>query len=288
MDLSEIIKKIRKIQIKTRRKTHTALFGEYRSVFKGQGMTFSEVRPYQPGDEVRRIDWNKTAHFRMPYVKVMEEERECSLFFLVDVSASMRYGTKETLKKNYAAEICASLGFSAAENNDKVGLVLFSDEVHKILPPKKGARQIFHIISQLLRSDHYPCISSLDKALEFVMKKLSRKSFVVVISDFEDPFSATKLSAVAKKHVVLGIKISDEKEREMPDIGLVLFRDIETGRDVWINTSNARWRYEYREQKKAKNKNLKSVFDNFNAGFIELSTGEEYTKLLQEYFRGKA
>lgn len=169
MQIKDIVKKVKQIEIRTRKKTEAALMGQYHSAFKGQGMTFSEVRPYQFGDEIRRIDWNKTARFREPFVKVMEEERELTMMILVDISASMDYGTKVQLKREYVAEIAASLGFSAAGNNDKVGLILFADKVYKVIPPQKGRKHILSIISNILTADYVPAESKIDKAMEYMM-----------------------------------------------------------------------------------------------------------------------
>ncbi|WP_284464192.1 DUF58 domain-containing protein, partial [Chryseobacterium sp.] len=183
MQIKDIVKKVKQIEIRTRKKTEAALMGQYHSAFKGQGMTFSEVRPYQFGDEIRRIDWNKTARFREPFVKVMEEERELTMMILVDISASMDYGTKVQLKREYVAEIAASLGFSAAGNNDKVGLILFADKVYKVIPPQKGRKHILSIISNILTADYVPAESKIDKAMEYMMGIFKRKSLVFLFSD---------------------------------------------------------------------------------------------------------
>jgi len=212
MEIKDIVKKVKQIEIRTRKKTEASLMGQYHSAFKGQGMTFSEVRPYQFGDEIRRIDWNKTARFREPYVKVMEEERELTVMLLVDVSASMDYGTKVALKREYVAEICASIGFSAVGNNDKVGLILYADKVYKVIPPQKGRKHILAIISQILTIDYISAESSIDIALEYMMNVFKKKSFVFMFSDFEDAYSTKILRVAAKKHSLLGMRISDEKD----------------------------------------------------------------------------
>ena len=261
--------------------------GQYHSAFKGQGMTFAEVRPYQFGDEIRRIDWNKTARFREPYVKVMEEERELTVMMLVDVSASMDYGTKTSLKREFVAEICASLGFSAVGNNDKVGLILFSDKVHKVIPPQKGRKHILAIISQILSADYVPAKSNLDVALQYMMNIFKKKSFVFLFSDFEDEYDNRILRVAGKKHSVLAMRIFDEKDNEIPDIGYTLFRDAETGKQVWANTSNARWRYTYAENQKQKTHKLRDDFKNASAGFLEMTAGEDYSKALYRYFQNK-
>ncbi|PZU84457.1 MAG: DUF58 domain-containing protein, partial [Chryseobacterium sp.] len=182
MQIKDIVKKVKQIEIRTRKKTEASLMGQYHSAFKGQGMTFSEVRQYQFGDDTRRIDWNKTARFREPFVKVMEEERELTMMLLVDISASMDYGTKTQLKREYVAEICASLGFSATGNNDKVGLILYADKVLKVVPPQKGRKHVLSIVSNILSADYVPAESDLNSAFNYMMSVFKRKSLVFVFS----------------------------------------------------------------------------------------------------------
>ncbi len=285
MQIKDIIKKVKQIEIRTRKKTEATLMGQYHSAFKGQGMTFSEVRPYQFGDEIRRIDWNKTARFREPFVKVMEEERELTMMLLVDISASMNYGTKTQLKREFVAEIAASLGFSAAGNNDKVGLILFADKVYKVIPPQKGRKHILAIISNILSADYVSAESKIDVALEYMMSVFKKKSLVFMFSDFEDDYDLKMLRVASKKHQFLGMRIFDEKDNEIPDVGYTLFTDSETGKQVWVNTSNARWRYEFAEKQKQKIKNLEEDFENSSASFMNINTGEDYSKFLYQYFR---
>lgn len=285
MQIKDIIKKVKQIEIRTRKKTEQTLMGQYHSAFKGQGMTFSEVRPYQFGDEIRRIDWNKTARFREPFVKVMEEERELTMMLLVDISASMNYGTKTQLKREFVAEIAASLGFSAAGNNDKVGLILFADKVYKVIPPQKGRKHILAIISNILSADYVSAESKIDVALEYMMSVFKKKSLVFMFSDFEDDYDLKMLRVASKKHQFLGMRIFDEKDNEIPDVGYTLFTDSETSKQVWVNTSNARWRYEFAEKQKQKIKNLEEDFENSSASFMNINTGEDYSKFLYQYFR---
>lgn len=287
MQIKDIIKKVKQIEIRTRRKTEASLMGQYHSAFKGQGMTFSEVRPYQFGDEIRRIDWNKTARFREPFVKVMEEERELTMMILVDISASMDYGTKTQLKREYAAEIAASLGFSAAGNNDKVGLILFADKVYKVIPPQKGRKHILSIISHILTADYIPAVSKIDKALEYMMGIFKRKSLVFLLSDFEDEYDSKTLRVASKKHQLLGMRIYDEKDNEIPDVGYALLNDAETGKKIWVNTSSARWRYTFAEAQKQKIKMLEEDFANSSAELLNINTGTDYSKLLYNYFQRK-
>lgn len=285
MQIKDIVKKVKQIEIRTRKKSEATLMGQYHSAFKGQGMTFSEVRPYQFGDEIRRIDWNKTARFKEPYVKVMEEERELTVMLMVDISSSMDYGTKTALKREFVAEICASLGFSAAGNNDKVGLILFADKVYKVIPPQKGRKHILAIISQILTADYVPAKTDIDSALQYMMNVFKKKSFVFMFSDFEDDFSKKILGVVAKKHSLLAMRVFDEKDREIPDIGYTLFRDAETGKQVWANTSNKRWRYNFAEKQKQRINQIKEDFENSSAGFMNINTGEDYSKFLYQYFQ---
>lgn len=285
MQIKDIVKKVKQIEIRTRKKTEASLMGQYHSAFKGQGMTFSEVRPYQFGDEIRRIDWNKTARFREPYVKVMEEERELTVILLVDISASMNYGTKNSLKREYVAEICASLGFSAVGNNDKVGVILFADKVYKVIPPQKGRKHILSILSQILITDYVAAKSNVDVALQYMMNVFKKKSFVFFFSDFEDETDTKVLRVAAKKHTLLGIRVSDEKDNEIPDVGYTLFRDVETGKQAWVNTSSSRWRYTFAEEQKQKIRRLKEDFDASSAGFMDLKTNDDYAKQLYMYFQ---
>lgn len=285
MQIKDIVKKVKQIEIRTRKKSEQTLMGQYHSAFKGQGMTFSEVRPYQFGDEIRRIDWNKTARFREPFVKVMEEERELTMMLLVDISASMDYGTKTQLKREFVAEIAASLGFSAAGNNDKVGLILFADKVYKVIPPAKGRKHVLAMISTILTADYVPAESKIDSALEYMMGIFKKKSLVFLFSDFEDEMETKILRVASKKHQLLGMRIFDEKEREIPDVGYALFRDAETGKQVWANTSSKRWGYEFAEAQRQKVKKIEEDFENSSANFLNIHTGEDYSKLLYQYFQ---
>ncbi len=285
MEIKDIVKKVKQIEIRTRKKTEASLMGQYHSAFKGQGMTFSEVRPYQFGDEIRRIDWNKTARFREPFVKVMEEERELTMMLVVDISASMNYGTHVQLKREFVAEVAASLGFSAAGNNDKVGLILYADKVYKVIPPQKGRKHILSIISQILTADYVPAVSRIDEALGYMMSIFKRKSLVFVLSDFEDPYDVKMLRVASKKHQLLGMRVFDDKDNEIPNVGYAFFEDAETGKQIWVNTSNARWRYTFAEAQKQKIKKLEEDFSNSSASFMNLKAGDDYSKLLYNYFQ---
>ncbi|AZZ59461.1 DUF58 domain-containing protein [Riemerella anatipestifer] len=285
MQVKDIIKKVKQIEIRTKKRIDAALMGQYHSAFKGQGMAFSEVRQYQFGDDIRRIDWNKTARFKEPFVKVMEEERELTIMLLVDISASMDYGTKVQLKKEFVAEICASLGFSAVGNNDKVGVVLFADKVYKVIPPQKGRKHILAILSQILSADYVPAKSNIDVALEYVMNVFKKKSFLFLLSDFNDEIDEKTLKVASRKHQLLGIRVADDKDNEIPDVGYVFFQNVETGENIWVNTSNRRFRYHFAEEQKQNLKKMKETFDKSSAHFIDLKTGADYTRALYQYFQ---
>lgn len=287
MQIKDIVKKVKQIEIRTRKRTENTLMGQYHSAFKGQGMTFSEVRPYQFGDDIRRIDWNKTARFKEPYVKVMEEERELTMMLLVDISASMNYGTKIQLKRELVAEISASLGFSAAGNNDKVGLILFADKVYKVIPPQKGRKHILAIISTILTADYVEAEANINAALEYMMHVFKKKSLAFLFSDFADDFDDKLLKIASKKHQLLGLRVFDEKDNEIPDVGYAFFRDVETGKQIWVNTSSQRWRYNYAEAQKQKLRNLKDAFEKSSASFVEVNPEIDYTKILYNYFQKK-
>ena len=287
MQIKDIVKKVKQIEIRTRKRTENTLMGQYHSAYKGQGMAFAEVRPYQFGDDIRRIDWNKTARFKEPYVKVMEEERELTMMILVDISASMNYGTKIQLKRELVAEISASLGFSAAGNNDKVGLILFADKVYKVIPPQKGRKHILAIISTILTSDYVQAETNIDAALEYMMHVFKKKSLAFLFSDFADEFDEKLLKIASKKHQLLGLRVFDEKDNEIPDVGYAFFRDIETGKQIWVNTSNQRWRYNYAEAQKQKIRHLREAFEKSSASFVEVKAEEDYTKILYNYFQKK-
>lgn len=285
MEVTDIVKKVKQIEIRTKRRTDAMLMGQYHSAFKGQGMTFSEVRQYQFGDDIRRIDWNKTARFREPYVKVMEEERELTVMLMVDISASMDFGTQNELKREYVAEICATLGFSAVANNDKVGLILFSNKIHKVIPPKKGRSHVLAMISSILNADYDPAVSDLDSALSYLMRAFKKKSFVFVFSDFNDSFQLNNLRVVGNKHQLLGVGVYDDKDLEIPAVGYMKMVDAETGRDIWVNTSNLRWRYHYAEEHKQKRQWITQAFEKSAAVFIQLNTNQDYMRELYNYFQ---
>ena len=285
MDINSLIKKVKLIEVRSKKKSESRLIGQYHSIFKGQGITFSEARKYQFGDDIRRIDWNKTAHFREPFIKLMEEERELTMILLVDISSSMNYGSKHQKKRELVAEICASLGFSAVRNNDKVGLILFADKIYKIIPPQKGKKHVLSIISQILSSNDIPSKTNIDRILEYTINIFKKKSLIFIFSDFNDDFSDKNLQITAKKHQLLGIRVSDKKDDEIPKIGFAEFQDMETGEKVYVNTSDARFRYQFKEMKKQYIKQIQNIFIKNSANFIDINSEKDYAKELYQYFR---
>ena len=285
----EILKKVKRIEIQTRGLVNNFFGGEYHSVFKGRGMTFSEVREYQPGDDIRLIDWNVTARSGNPFIKVFEEERELTVFLIVDISASGAFGSESQLKKNIGAEIASVLGFSAIKNNDKVGLILFSDEVVKYVPPKKGKSHVLRVIRELLYTKPNGNGSSIKDALEFLMKVSKRRCVVFLLSDFLDNKFWNSIRIANRKHDLIGIKIYDPYEINHPDIGMLKVEDPETGSMFWIDTS-----FEP-DLKQMNNNNIKSLVDlekqsaKIGLDIISISTTEDYVDPLMKFFkrRGK-
>ncbi|MGB5983560.1 MAG: DUF58 domain-containing protein [Nonlabens sp.] len=287
MDTKELLKKVRKIEIKTRRLSDAVFGGEYHSAFKGRGMTFSEVRQYQYGDDVRNIDWNVTARANEPHIKIFEEERELTLMLVADVSASTLFGTQQQLKKEIITELCATLAFSALQNNDKVGLLLFSDEVELFVPPKKGRFHILRIIRELLEYKPNHKTTNITGALEYLGGVLKKKAIVFVLSDFMNTEYQKALQIVGRKHDVTGVRVYDQREVEMPNLGLVQFRDQETGKSQMINTSSRSLRKNYAAYHKECAGYFKNAFTRSDAGAIDLETRENYTKKLLGYFKAR-
>ena len=285
----EILKKVKRIEIRTRGLVDSFFGGEYHSSFKGRGMTFSEVREYQPGDDVRLIDWNVTARSGNPFIKVFEEERELTVFLLVDISSSGSFGSENYLKKTVGAEIASVLGFSAIKNNDKVGLILFSNDIVKYIPPKKGKSHVLRVIRELLYTNSEGGGTSIGNALDFVMKVSKRKSVVFLLSDFIDENYWDSLKIVNRKHDFVGIKISDPFEVNFPNVGMLKAEDPETGSVFWIDTSN------YSDLKNMNDSNRKKV-DSFlkrtkksGIDIVSISTSNDYIEPLMKFFkkRGK-
>ena len=288
MNTKELLKKVRKIEIKTRKLSNNIFGGEYHSAFKGRGMTFSEVRKYQYGDDVRTIDWNVTARCREPYVKVFEEERELTLMLLVDISGSSNFGTRTKLKNEILTEIAATLAFSALNNNDKVGLVLFSNKIELFIAPKKGKIHVLRIIRELLNYESTSLKTNISKALEFLSLVQKKKAIIFILSDFIDSDYSKSVQLLSKKHDLTGVRIFDLFEKELQKSGLLFVNDAETGRKLWINSSSKKVRESYNLSFRKNADYFKNSFSKNGAGAIALSTDDEYVKTLLNYFKNRA
>ncbi|MDP5158240.1 MAG: DUF58 domain-containing protein [Flaviramulus sp.] len=285
MDTKELLKKVRKIEIKTRRLSDHIFGGEYHSTFKGRGMTFSEVRQYQFGDDVRNIDWNVTARYNEPFIKVFEEERELTMMLMVDISGSEMFGTSQQFKNEVVTEIAATLAFSATQNNDKIGLILFSDKVELYIPPKKGRSHVLRIIRELIEFEPESKQTNLAEALKFMQNVMKKKAIVFVLSDFiADDYHQT-MKIVSGKHDVTGIRIYDKREEEIPNLGIVQMEDEETGELMLVNTSSKKVRLNYAKFYHEKVEYYKESFNKSGAGSIDCRVDESYVKKLLGYFK---
>lgn len=285
METTDILKKVRKIEIKTRELSHHIFSGQYHSAFKGRGMAFSEVREYQYGDDVRFIDWNVTARFHHPYVKIFEEERELTVMLLIDVSGSNFFGSQKQLKKDTITEIAATLAFSAIQNNDKVGVIFFSDKVEKYIPPKKGRSHILFIIRELLEFKARDTKTNMSEALRYFNNVHKRKSTVFIISDFIDKNYEDAIKIVSQKHDVSAIRIYDTLEASLPNVGLLRLRDNETGLDFTLDTSLAQNRKNYEEYWKTHDKNTDLILKKYGLRHVHIATREDYVKHLIHLFK---
>ncbi|MBQ8096693.1 MAG: DUF58 domain-containing protein [Prevotella sp.] len=281
METSEIIKKVRKIEIKTRGLSSNIFAGQYHTAFKGRGMAFSEVREYQYGDDVRDIDWNVTARFNRPYVKVFEEERELTVMLLIDVSGSLDFGTRQQMKRDMAVEIAATLAFSAIENNDKIGVVFFSDKIEKYIPPKKGRKHILYIIREMLDFHPESLRTDVAAALEFLTSVSKRRCTAFVLSDFyvQQNFMQ-QLNIANRKHDVCAIQVYDRRAMELPKIGLMKVVDAETGYEQYVDTSSRMVRETYRRYWNERQRDLKEVFAKSGVDNISIATDDDYVKQL--------
>ncbi|HLU50888.1 MAG TPA: DUF58 domain-containing protein [Flavobacteriaceae bacterium] len=288
MDTKELLKKVRKIEIKTKRLSNDLFGGEYHSAFKGRGMTFSEVRQYQYGDDVRAIDWNVTARYNQPFVKVFEEERELTLMLVVDISGSEIFGTGNQFKNEIVTEIAATLAFSALQNNDKIGLVLFTDQVELYIPPKKGKSHVLRIIRELLEFTPKSKKTNISQALEFLANVTKKKAISFLISDFitDENYDKT-LKIAAKKHDLTGIRIYDKREQEIPNVGVIQVLDEESGKTLLVNTSSKKVRDRYARYFIEKQQIFKEQFQRSGAGTIQCSVDESYVKKLLSYFKNR-
>jgi len=288
METSELLKKVRRIEIKTKRQSTHLFAGEYHSKFKGRGMSFSEVREYQYGDDIRSIDWNVTARLNHPYVKIFEEERELTVMLLIDVSQSDYFGTRVQFKNEMMTEIAAVLSFSAINNNDKVGVIFFSDKIEKYLPPKKGKQHILRIIRELIDFKPDNKGTNITQALRYFDNIMKKKTIAFLMSDFMDENYQKALHIISRRHDLIGIHIYDERERSLPPVGLVRFRDAETDIIKWIDTSAKKVRKTYQKWFVEKEQYLNTTFIKCGADLINIRTNESYITALVNFFRKRA
>ena len=287
MDSSELLKKVRKIEIKSRMLSNHIFAGEYHSAFKGKGMTFSEVRGYQYGDPIKDIDWHVTARFNQPYIKVFEEERELTVMLLIDVSGSEDFGTRAKQKKDLIAEIAAVLSFSAIENNDKIGVIFFSDKVEKFIPPQKGKKHILRIIRELLDFKPESSQTNINEALKFLTNAIKKRSAAFIISDFMSPDFSESLKIAASKHDIAALKVYDPFEEKLPNVGLAYFRDMESGEMRWIDTASATTRNEYGKWWKEKNDAADLILTKAKVDKAVIRTDGDYVKPLIALFKNR-
>ena len=285
MDTKELLKKVRKIEIKSRRLSDNLFGGEYLSTFKGRGMTFSEVRKYEFGDDIRSIDWNVTARYNSPFIKIFEEERELTVMLLVDVSGSEAFATKNKLKKEIITEIAATLAFSALKNNDKVGAILFSDKVELFIPPNKGKSHILRIIRELIEFTPNSIKTNIDSSLRFLLNVIQKKAIVFLLSDFINENYDKSLKLASKKFDLTGIRIYDIKETKIPKIGIVPIIDAESGKLEWVDTNSKKVRQNYKTNYERNIKQFHSLFKKNGAGVIDCRVDDSYVKKLLGYFK---
>ena len=292
MEASELLKKVRKIEIKTRGLSKNIFAGEYHSAFKGRGMAFSEVRDYQYGDDIRNIDWNVTARFNQPYIKIYEEERELTVMLIVDVSNSRVFGTQSQLKKNLITEISAVLSFSAIQNNDKIGVILFSDKVEKFIPPKKGRTHILRIIRELIEFKPENKETNISEALRYLTNAIKKRSTAFVISDFIDDDPSTgnprfdeAIRIANRKHDIIGLKIYDKREKEIPSVGIIRIKDAETGEYAWVDTTSLSVRRNYAQWYQKMDASVNDTLVRAGVDFVSMATDEDYVKPLINLFK---
>lgn len=289
MDTSEILKKVRKIEIKTRGLSQNIFAGQYHSAFKGKGMEFSEVREYQFGDDVRDIDWNVTARFHRPYVKIFEEERELTVMLLIDVSGSLDFGTTRQTKRDMVTEIAATIAFSAIQNNDKIGVIFFSDRIEKYIPPKKGRRHILYIIRELLDFQPESHKTDVGMASAFLTRMMKRRCTSFVISDFYDNKDFLQEMEIAnRKHDIVAIQVYDQRAKQLPNIGLMKVRDAESGHEMYIDTADKRLRRAHTQYWLSREQYLKETFAKSKVDWTSVATNEDFAKALMLLFRQRA
>lgn len=285
METSELLKKVRKIEIKTKGLSKQVFSGEYHSAFKGRGMAFSEVRNYIPGDEIRTIDWNVTARFNEPYVKVFEEERELTVMLIVDISGSESFGSDELLKREFIAEIGAVLAFSATQNNDKIGAILFSDQIELYIPPKKGRKHILRIIRELIEFKPQSNLTNIGEVVQHFNNLVKKRAIAFLISDFIGQNLEKALKITAKKHDLIALRIFDQREKELPNMGLTLFKDGESGKRRWINTSKKRVRETYYNNSLSREHNILEIFKKSKVDHANICIQTGYIQPLMNLFK---
>ncbi len=285
MEATEIFKKVRKIEIKTRGLSNQIFSGQYHSVFKGRGMAFSEVREYQYGDDIRNIDWNVTARFDHPYIKIFDEERELTVMLLIDVSGSNEFGTQQNLKEDQITEIAAVLAFSAIHNNDKVGVIFFSNKIEKFIPPKKGTSHILRIIRELIDFKPDNRETDISVALGYFTNVIKKRCTAFLISDFQDDGFEDALKIANRKHDLIALKISDKREYELPNVGLIRIKNAETGKKTWIDTSHKALREAFKKSGRKKELQQDEVFLKSGVDVAKIKTGEDYVKPLTNLFQ---
>lgn len=285
METSELLKKVRHIEIKTRGLSNQIFAGEYHSAFKGKGMTFSEVRAYQYGDAIRDVDWNVTARYNQPYVKIFEEERELTVMLLVDVSGSKDFGTTQKYKNELMTEIAAVLSFSAITNNDKIGVILFSDKVEKFIPPQKGRKHILRIIRELLTFEPQSKQTNIAGALEYLTNAIKKRSIAFLLSDFIDSQFKNAMTIANRKHDLVALQVYDKRDTELPNMGYVKIKDAETGKTIRVDTSSKKVRTAYKEWWEEHNNQLKLAFRLSGVDHAKVATGDDYVKPLIHLFK---
>ncbi len=290
MDHTELLKKVRKIEIKSRGLSKNIFAGEYHSAFKGRGMAFSEVREYQYGDDIRNIDWNVTARYNKPFIKVFEEERELTVMLLIDVSGSREFGTFDKYKKNVITEIAAVLAFSAIENNDKIGVIFFSDKIEKFIPPKKGRSHTLMIIRELLDFEPESKGTNISQALEYLTNAIKKRCTAFILSDFLDDNKGLQrsLSIAGNKHDVVGLRVYDEREAQLPPVGIMKLKDAETGQYLWVDTSDPNVRGYYSNWWEQHNTLLDNAFTKTGVDYTNINTREDYVRSLMTLFKKRA
>lgn len=285
METSELLKRVRRIEIKTRALTNNIFAGEYHSAFKGRGMSFAEVREYQPGDDIRDIDWNVTARMNHPYVKVFEEERELTMMLLIDLSASQRFGTRLRSQRDLATEIAATLAFSAMQNNDKIGVIFFTDRIEKFIPPQKGRKHILYIIRELLNFTPQGKRTDISVPLEYLIKIISKRSIAFLLSDFLTSSDYSKqLLVAARKHDLVALQLYDHNMASLPNVGLLKIADAETGHEQYIDTSSLEMRKHQQQWWNNQSKRLTELFRKSNIDYASIATDTDYVKPLMQLF----